>query len=112
MRQNIMLQAASTGMPTVTTTADNYRNVQYELTSQPVATQSRTDTRIIGPVNGFFQVTDFPIDTTPVITLNGVTQTVYQFGVDAFGKLDVLAARLEYLQQGDADLPGTAWSWW
>jgi len=83
--QNIMTQTGPTGQPQITTTTANYRNVQYELTSVPVGSQSRTETLIIGPTDGFFQVVDFPIDTAPTITLNGVPQTIYQFGVNPFG---------------------------
>jgi hypothetical protein len=105
--QNIMQQDGPTGPPQITTTTANYRNVQYELTSQPVGSQSRTETIIIGAIDGFFQVVDFPIDTAPTITLNGVAQTIYQFGVDAFGKAGwYWQMGSNTLQQGQQISPG------
>jgi len=67
----------------------------------------RSQTIIIGATDGFFQVVDFPIDTAPTITLNGVAQTIYQFGVDAFGKAGWYWQQgSNTLQQGQQISPG------
>jgi hypothetical protein len=74
------------GTMQVTTTTADYRNDQYVGTGAPIGTQSSSNT-FIGDGHLFSFVVQFPINAAPVITVNGVTQTIYQLGVDAFGKV-------------------------
>jgi hypothetical protein len=74
------------GTMQVTTTTADYRNDQYVGTGAPIGTQSSSNT-FIGDGHLFSFVCQFPLNAAPVITVNGVTQTIYQLGVDAFGKV-------------------------
>src|SRR5574340_361067 len=73
------------GSMQVSSTSDNYRNVEYEMTTKPVGTVSRSD-QFTGDGHTFFFVTAFPITAAPTVTVNAVSQSVFQEGVDPPGK--------------------------
>lgn len=68
----------------ITTTLDNYRNIQHARTEYEIAptlTESFTGN---GVLIGF--ITTQPITNTPTVTVNGVQKTVGESGVDETGK--------------------------
>lgn len=73
------------GSMQVTSTSDNYRNVEYEMTAQPVGTVNRTD-QFTGDGHTFFFVTRFPLQAAPTVTINGSSQPVFQEGADPLGQ--------------------------
>jgi len=94
------------GSMKVTTTTQNFRNVQYEMTAGPVGTQNTTEISTADGIKFFF-VTRFPVTAVPVVKVNGVTQTMYQLGIDPYGQAGWYWAPQSYgVQQGQQIPPG------
>ena len=73
------------GTMQVKRSTQNYRNQQYVQTGVGLATASRTET-FSGDGTTYFFVTKFPVTAAPTVTVNGVSQTIYQLGTDPYGQ--------------------------
>jgi hypothetical protein len=73
----------------VQSSAKQFRNVQYEMTALPVSTTARVES-FTAPGGadglGWWFITKFAITSAPTVTVNGTPQTIYEFGVDAYGQ--------------------------
>ncbi len=76
------------GTMKVTRTSEQFRNQQYEKTSSPVGTESRTESFVgTGDLyTGWAFMVKFGITSAPTITVDGVSQPVFQLSVDDPGQ--------------------------